>query len=113
MRSILFLQKKVIKKSDRGGGLISHPPPLTLNRVINRKIKISIQLASIFIFISNTVGENIIATTKIRNNYSPIQSFKFQILRQLLEERKLYGKQYRKEAMNQSTKLTQKLKQRH
>jgi hypothetical protein len=28
-----------------------------------------------------TVGENIIATTKIRNNYGAIQSFKFLILR--------------------------------
>ena len=42
-----------------------------------------------------TVGENIIATTKIRNNYVTIQSFIFPI----------YGKQYRKEAMNPSTKL--------
>ena len=29
----------------------------------------------------NTVGENIIATTKIRNNYVAIQSFIFPILR--------------------------------
>ena len=28
-----------------------------------------------------TVGENIIATNKIRNNYGAIQSFKFPILR--------------------------------
>ena len=34
------------------------------------------------------------------------------LLSQQLEERKLYGKQYRKEAMNLSTKLIQKLKQR-
>ena len=31
--------------------------------------------------LGNTVGENIIATTKIRNNYGAIQSFIFLILR--------------------------------
>ena len=31
--------------------------------------------------LGTTVGENIIATTKIRNNYHAIQSFKFPILR--------------------------------
>ena len=30
--------------------------------------------------VRNTVDENIIATTKIRNNYGAIQSFKFPIL---------------------------------
>ena len=100
----------------------------------------------------HTVGENVIAITKIRNNYCAIQSFKFPILDfSLLLLVKLsllilfasflvyiffYGslskvialqtimilkvvaingdseKQYRKEAMNQSTKLIQKLKQR-
>ena len=32
------------------------------------------------LYIQYTVGENIIATTKIRNNYGPIHSFKFPIL---------------------------------
>ena len=32
------------------------------------------------IAIQSTVGENIIATTKIRNNYGAIQSFIFPIL---------------------------------
>jgi hypothetical protein len=31
--------------------------------------------------IKHTVGENIIATTKILNNYGAIQSFKFPIFR--------------------------------
>ena len=85
-----------------------------------------------------TVDENIIATTEIRNNYGDIQSFKFSfffdgdscrsfsllkaIAKKLpiifantfksVKEQQLYGKQYRKEAMNQTTKLIQKLKQR-
>ena len=102
----------------------------------------------------STVGENIIATIKIRNNYCAIQSFKFPILPLVnlsllilfasffvsvlcfffdgsllkaiakrlpllfanafksLKEQQLYGKQYRKEAKNQSTKLIQKFKKR-
>ena len=32
-------------------------------------------------WVSSTVGENIIATTKIRNNHGAIQSLKFSILR--------------------------------
>ena len=37
-------------------------------------------MASIQIIIVHTVGENIIATTKIRNNYGAIQSLIFPIL---------------------------------
>ena len=64
-----------------------------------------------------TVGENIITTTKIRNNYGAIQSFQFSILRiakldfSLLPLVKL-SLLILFASMNQSTKLIQKLKQR-
>ena len=45
-------------------------------------LALSLPLYTIFLALYlNTVGENIIATTKIRNNYGPIQSFIFPILR--------------------------------
>ena len=40
------------------------------------------------IIIIHSVGENIIATTKIRNNYSAFQSFKFPILRKMSSSQK-------------------------
>ena len=49
-------------------------PPQYLNNPPISEIKRYVVLSL------DTVGENIIATTKIRNNYGAIQSFKFPIL---------------------------------